>query len=200
MGGDEASQEVSRILRAADEGEPIDMGALLPLVYDKLRAIAAHRMASERKGHTLQATALVHEAYMRLVGAEPVGWACKAHFYAAAAEAMRRILIEHARKRRRMKRGGGLERVPLDVVDLASRECLEEIVSVDEAVRRLQIQDPRSAEVVKLRFYCGLTVEETAEVLGITDRTVRREWAVARAWLQLRIQGEEPWKTGNGTG
>jgi RNA polymerase sigma factor (TIGR02999 family) len=183
MGGDD-SAEISRIL---EEG-PVDMDRLLPLVYGRLREIAAQRMAAERPGHTLDATGLVHEAYLKLVQ-RPVGWRGKAHFYAAAAEAMRRILVDHARGRGREKRGAGRVRLPLDVVDLASREDPAEILSVDEAVRRLEERDPRMAEVVKLRFYAGLSEEETAEALGITDRTVRREWTLARAFLQRELLG-----------
>jgi RNA polymerase sigma factor (TIGR02999 family) len=190
MGESRSPEEISRILAAAGEGEPVDMGTLLPLVYDRLRAIAAHRMAGERRGHTLQATALVHEAYLKLVGEKPLPVRSRAHFYAAAAEAMRRILIDHARGKRRAKRGGGRRGLPLDVVDLASRENLEEIASVDEAVRRLEKRDGRLAEVVKLRFYAGLSVAETAEVLGVTDRTIRTDWALARAWLQRDLSGE----------
>ncbi len=181
MGGDD-SAEVSRILEAGR----VDMDRLLPLVYDRLRAIAAQRMAGERAGHTLDATGLVHEAYLKLVQG-PVGWQGKAHFYAAAAEAMRRILVDHARGRGREKRGAGRVRLPLDVVDLASREDPSEILSVDEAVRRLEERDPRMAEIVKLRFFAGLSDAETAQALGIADRTVRREWTLARAFLQREL-------------
>lgn len=190
MAGEPASREVSRILRDAAEGRGADMEALLPLVYDQLRAIAAQRMAGERREHTLQPTALVHEAYLKLMGREEVGWQSKAHFYAAAAEAMRRILADHARTRNRAKRGGGRARIPLDVVELAAREDPSEILSVDEAIRRLEEQDPRMAGVVKLRFYAGLSEEDTARALGITDRTVRREWTLARAFLQRQLGGD----------
>jgi RNA polymerase sigma factor (TIGR02999 family) len=187
MGGDTASEQVSRILRAADEGEPVDLGALLPLVYDNLRAIARRRMAEERPGHTLEATALVHEAYLKLIGDAPLAWSSKAHFYGAAAEAMRRILIDHARGKGRAKRGGDRTRLPLNVVDLASREDLDEILSLDDAIHRLGEQDPRMARVVTLRFYAGLSEKETAKALGVTYRTVRREWAMARGWLQREL-------------
>jgi RNA polymerase sigma factor (TIGR02999 family) len=196
MGNDDPSRAVSRILRAASADEPVDLGALLPLVYDNLRAIAGRRMATERVGHTLQPTALVHEAYLRLVGQDRLPASSKAHFYAAAAEAMRRILVDHARAKGRLKRRhGGIKRVPLDVVDLASREDLDEILSVDDAVRRLEEQDDRMAAVVKLRFYAGLSEKEAAEVLGVTDRTVRREWTLARAWLQHELSEGESWRT-----
>jgi RNA polymerase sigma factor (TIGR02999 family) len=187
---DPDSRAVSRILRAAGEGEPVDMSALLPLVYDKLRAIAARRMQAEFVDHTLQATALVSEAYLRLVGNERVAWSSRAHFYAAAAEAMRRILIDHARGKARAKRGGRRRALPRDVVDLAVRDNLEEILSVDEAVCRLEETDRRMGAIVKLRFYAGLSERETAQALGISDRTVQREWVLARAWLKLRLSEE----------
>jgi RNA polymerase sigma factor (TIGR02999 family) len=181
MGGGD-SAEISRILRAG----PVDMDRLLPLVYGQLRAIAAARMAGERPGHTLDATGLVHEAYLKLVQG-PLDWRGKAHFYAAAAEAMRRILVDHARGRGREKRGSGRVQLPLDVVELASREDPAEILSVDEAVRRLEERDPRMAEIVKLRFFAGLSDEETAQALGVADRTVRRDWTLARAFLQREL-------------
>ena len=175
---------------------------LLPLVYDQLRRIAQQRLAQERPGHTLQATALVHEAYVRLAGAgaaphEPrVGddpssaspghlqsWDGRAHFFAAAAEAMRRILIEHARAKGRSKRGGGAARLPLSVVDLAEEADPEEILAVDEAIRRLEQRDGRLAQIVQLRFYAGLNHEETAAIVGASERTVRRDWELARALL-----------------
>ncbi len=190
MTDDPDSREVSRILRAAGEGEPVDMSALLPLVYEKLRAIAARRMEDERAGHTLQGTALVNEAYLRLVGEGRLDWSSKAHFYAAAAEAMRRILIDHARSKGRVKRGGRCLGLPLDVLDLATRDNVEEILSVDEAVCRLEETDRRMGAVVKLRFYAGLSERETAQALGISDRTVQREWVLARAWLKRRLSEE----------
>jgi RNA polymerase sigma factor (TIGR02999 family) len=189
MGGSTESREVSRILRASEEGA-VDMDALLPLVYDQLRAIAVQRMAAERNDHTLQATALVNEAYLKLVGRDKLSWKGKGHFYAAAAEAMRRILVDHARGRGREKRGAGRKKIPLDIVDLATRNDAQEILSVDEAVRRLEEQDPRMGQIVKLRFFAGLSAEETAQALGVTDRTVRNDWRLARAWLQ-RDLGEE---------
>jgi len=182
------SREVSRILRAAHDGQPVDTDALLPLVYDQLRTIAAKRMAYERPGHTLQATALVHEAYLKLLGNDALAWSSKTHFYGAAAEAMRRILIDHARGRGRAKRRGRRVRLPLDVVDLARRDDAAEILSVDEAIRRLEVQDPRMATIVRLRFYAGLSVEETAQALGVTERTVYREWQTARTWLELQLR------------
>jgi RNA polymerase sigma factor (TIGR02999 family) len=147
-------------------------------------------MATERPGHTLGPTALVHEAYLRLVGDGGVGWSGKAHFYAAASEAMRRILVDHARAQNSQKRGGGRLRLALDVVELASREDPAEILALDEAVSRLEEQDPRMAEIVKLRFFAGLQDEETAEALNVSRRTVCREWTMARAFLQ-REMGRE---------
>ena len=177
----DTSEEVSRILRA----EKIDMDALLPLVHSQLRTIAAKRMAGERNDHTLGTSALVNEAYLKLVGRVQLGWEGKAHFYAAAAEAMRRILVDHARGKGRVKRGGGRVQLPLDVVDLASRENIEEIVAVDEAVRRLE---KSMAEIVKLRFFAGLSENETAQALRMSERTVRREWTFARAFLQRELE------------
>lgn len=166
---------------------------LLTLVYDQLRKIAQQRMNAERADHTLDATGLVHEAYLRLIGDADVKWANRAHFFKAAAEAMRRILIEHARARGRVKRGGGGDqprrRMPLNVLELAAEADLDEILSVDDAVRRLEEQDPGLAQIVRLRFYGGLSEEEVAEALQVSDRTVRREWTLARAWLKRAIEG-----------
>lgn len=173
--------DVTRLLRAGADGEAD--GELLPLVYDHLKQIARARMKSERAGHTLQATALVHEAWVRVAGGAEVAWTDRAHFYGAAAEAMRRILIEHARARGRVKRGGGLRRQPLDVVDLAIEADSTEILALDEAIERLEEQDARAAKIVRLRFYAGLSVDETAQALDLSRRTVLREWAFARAWL-----------------
>lgn len=180
--------DASRILRDLEAGNPVDLAALFPAVYEDLRRIAARHLAAERKDHTLQPTALVHEAYLRLLGNQPLGWRGRAQFYGAAAEAMRRILIDHARGKGRQRRGGGQRvRLPLDAAELAQAENAEEILSVDEAIRRLEDQDPRMAEIVKLRFFAGLSYEETAETLGVTERTVYREWQLARAWLQQRL-------------
>ncbi len=179
--------DITRLLDAASGGDPRAAQELLPLVYDQLRKAAQQQMAAERPDHTLQATALVHEAYIRLVGSHQTTWESRAHFYVAAAEAMRRILIEHARKRTRIKRGGGHKRVPLSAVYLAEDARPEEIVSVDAAIRRLEKRDSRMAKIVRLRFFAGLSVEETAQILGLSDRSVRREWALARAWLHRQL-------------
>ena len=184
--------DVTRMLNDASAGRREAAGDLLPLVYQQLRAIAMKRMAEERSGHTLQATALVHEAYLRLVGNADLAWSSRGHFYFAAAEAMRRILIEHARKRGRLKRGGGHQRTPLSVVDLAAEPDPERIVSLDEAIQRLEKEDARTADVVRLRFFAGLGVEETARVLDVSTRTVMREWSYARAWLYRALEEREP--------
>lgn len=179
--------EASRILRDLEAGHPVELAALFPLVYDDLRRIAARHLGAERGDHTLQPTALVHEAYLRLLGNQPFSWRSKAQFYGAAAEAMRRILIDHARGKGRQRRGGGRVRLPLDAAELARSDSIDEILSVDDALCRLEEQDPRMAAIVKLRFFAGLSAEETAVALGVTDRTVYREWLLARAWLQQRL-------------
>lgn len=174
--------EITRILQEC-RGRSGAAEELAPLVYEQLRAIAQQRIREERVGHTLQATALVHEAYLRLVGSWEAPWQARGQFYAAAAAAMRRILIDHARRRGSRKRGGGKSAVPLNVVDLAREHDPDQIAALDEAVTRLEQEDPRAAEVVKLRFFAGLSVDETAEVLGLSERTVMREWSFARARL-----------------
>lgn len=168
-------------LRGATRSEALER--LVPVVYAELRAMAQTHLRNERPDHTLQATALVHEVYLRLLGDERPAWNRRRHFFYAAAEAMRRILIEHARKRGRVKRGGKRVRVPLTGLNLATTHDPEEILALDDAIRRLEEQDPKAAEVVRLRFFAGLSVEETARALDLSDRTVKREWAVARAWL-----------------
>jgi RNA polymerase sigma factor (TIGR02999 family) len=175
-------------------GPPGGRAELLPLVYEQLRGLARRQMAGERAGHTLQPTALVHEAYLRLLRDRSVAWAGRAQFFCAAAEAMRRILVEHARARGRLKRGGGAaegggrRRVPLSVLELATGEDPAEILALDEAVRRLEGENPELGAVVRLRFYAGLSVEEAAEVLGVSARSVKRDWSYARAWL-FRVLG-----------
>jgi RNA polymerase sigma factor (TIGR02999 family) len=175
--------DVTLILEKIEGGDACAADELLPVVYEQLRHIAQQHMAQERADHTLQATALVHEAYLRLVGPGRIPWKNKAHFYAAAAEAMRRILIEHARKRGRIKRGGDHRRAPVSLADLAAEHDFKEIVAVDDAIRRLEEEDANAAKVVRLRFFAGLSVSETAKALDVSLRTVARDWAYARAWL-----------------
>jgi RNA polymerase sigma factor (TIGR02999 family) len=163
---------------------------LLPLVYQSLKELARQRMSLERPGHTLQATALVHEAYLRLVG-KNVRFAGRIQFYHAAAQAMRRILVEHARARGRVKRGGAARRVPINILDLAEEASRDEILALDEAIRRLEEHTPDIAAVVRLRFFAGLTVEQTAEALSIGRRSVDRAWAYARVWLFRELYEEE---------
>lgn len=195
MPDDSTHEPVTQLLLQAGGPPP---AKLLEIVYDHLRRLAELRMRSESPGHTLQATALVHEAYAKLVDNTAVQWQGRAHFFAAAAEAMQRILVDHARARARLKRGGpggpsaadadspdrAHRRVPLNLEDLAADADPEEILSVDLAFQRLQEMDPDLARVVRLRFFAGLTEEETALALGVSDRTVRREWTIARAWLR----------------
>lgn len=190
MTPDDASQ-VTQILHRAGAGDHAAVDELLPLVYDQLRRDAQNRMAGERADHTLGATALVHEAYLRLVGDRPLPWQNRAHFYAAAAEAMRRILVERARRRGRIKHGGGRQRVPLDDVAVETDEKFLNYVVLDEALCRMKKQDERMSQVVMLRFFAGLTIEDTAQALGISPMTVKREWACARAWLYDELFADE---------
>lgn len=183
--------EVTQILEAIETGDSTATDRLLPIVYDELREIAARQMAFERAGHSLQATALVHEAYMKLIGTEQVRWSGRAHFFGAAAESMRRILVDSARKRDRKKRGGTRRRLALDVADLAMDEQASQVLALDEALTRLESQDARMASIVKLRFFSGLSVEETAKTLDTSPRTVKREWALARAWLFRALREED---------
>jgi RNA polymerase sigma factor (TIGR02999 family) len=176
--------QVSQILNAIEQGDPHAAGQLLPLVYEELRRLAAARLAAEKPGQTLQATALVHEAYLRLVGTgeEPV-WENRRHFFAAAAQAMRCILIESARRKKRVKRGGGLVRVDLEQAEAPADGWSDELLDLEEAVELLAREDPQKAELVRLRFYGGLSVEEAGRCLGISRATADRWWAYARAWL-----------------
>jgi RNA polymerase sigma factor (TIGR02999 family) len=181
--------DVTHLLDAAAAGDRKAAADLLPLVYDELRMLAAARMADESPEHTLQATALVHEAYLRLVGT-PAGdrWDSRGHFFAAAAEAMRRILVEKARRNKRRKHGGGRRRLSLDeVADTFVQAPSEDLVSLDEALTRLTDHDPVKAEVVKLRFFAGLTMPETAQALGLSLATVERYWTYARTWLYAEL-------------
>lgn len=182
------SGDVTRLLRDAAAGQPQAARELLPLVYRCLRDLAARQMGHQRSGHTLQATALVHEAYLRLVGGVNVPWDNRAHFYGAAAEAMRRVLIDHARRVGSKKRGGGRKREIANVADLAREETIAEALEIDEAIEALRRDDPRAASVVHLRFYTGLSVDETAAALDVAPSTVDREWRYARAWLLRHLK------------
>jgi RNA polymerase sigma factor (TIGR02999 family) len=186
-GEEQRADEISRLLAAAEAGEPVDMEALLPLVYDQLRRIAQRQMNTERSGHTLQATALVHEAYLKLVGAG-LSWKSKSHFYRAAAEAMRRILVDHARSQGRAKRGGGRQRVAVNLADLVANSSPAEFLAVDEAIRRFKEAEPRAGSIAHLRLYAGLSIAETAEALEIPQRTVERDWSYARTWLYEKLR------------
>jgi RNA polymerase sigma factor (TIGR02999 family) len=180
--------EVTRILSAIDGGDPHAAGQLLPLVYDELRKLAAQRLAQEAPGQTLQATALVHEAYLRLVdGDTPQQWNSRGHFFAAAAEAMRRILIDHARRKKADKAGGSWQRHELIDAELAVDSTGDELFAVDEALSRFAAEHPRAAQMVHLRFFLGQTLEEAAAHLGLQVRTVYRDWAYARAWLRREL-------------
>jgi RNA polymerase sigma factor (TIGR02999 family) len=187
--------EVTRILSAIEQGEPQAAERLLPLVYDELRELAAQRLAQEKPGQTLQATALVHEAYLRLVDTDNVRqWNSRAHFFAAAAEAMRRILIESARRKRRPKHGGDRHRADLDSGD-AIAPPVADLLALDEALEKLAAEDKDSADLVKLRYFAGLSLAEAAEALGLPARTAGRRWAYARAWLgEETLGGPDPGK------
>ena len=179
---------VTQLMHAAARGDGAAANQLFPLVYDQLLALARSHMRHENSNHTLQATALVHEAYLRLVGSASLTWTTRAEFFRASANAMRRILVDYARRRGRIKRGGERKREPLDAIDLAVSSDPDEIMALDVAVTRLAETDPRAADVVQLRFYAGLSVEDTAAALGLSERTVKREWAFARAWLYQALQ------------
>jgi RNA polymerase sigma factor (TIGR02999 family) len=186
--------EITQILNAIDKGDLHAAGQLLPLVYQELRQLAVQKLAQEKPGQTLQATALVHEAYLRLVGKEDENrWNSRGHFFGAAAEAMRRILVEHARRKHRQRHGGEHRRVPLDAVDVAAAEPTDDLLALDEALDRLADAEPAAAQVVKLRYFAGLTIEQTAAALGISIRTANRHFAFAKAWLfqQIRLSSSE---------
>jgi RNA polymerase sigma factor (TIGR02999 family) len=185
--------DVTRILDAIEQGDPHAANELLPLVYEELRRLAAAQMAREKAGQTLDATALVHEVYLRLVGTNPEQpWNSRGHFFAAAAEAMRRILVESARRKHRLKRGGDLERRALEPDDLVAPEPDQRLLALDEALTRLSAREPDKAELVKLRWFVGLSGDAAAAVLGISPATADRWWSYARAWLRLEISGENP--------
>jgi RNA polymerase sigma factor (TIGR02999 family) len=179
--------DVTHILSAIAQGDPQAASQLLPLVYDELRKLAAQKLAHEPTGQTLQPTALVHEAYLRLVGDQT--FEGRGHFFAAAAEAMRRILVENARRKGRRKRGGHLDRADLDERQLAAPEIREDIVALDQALTKLAGEDKRAADVVQLRYFAGLALPEVAHVLGVSPRTAGRLWSYARAWLRQEMEG-----------
>ena len=181
---------VTTLLNAAAEGDPSAADQLLPLVYSQLRALAQRHMLGERCDHTLQATALVHEAYLRLVENAGIDWKRRGHFYLAAADAMRRVLVDHARARGAAKRGGSWKNVTLDLDDLIEERGMGELLAIDEALEQLAASDPRAAQVVRLRFFAGLSVDDTAVALQLSPRSVDREWQYARAWLRQRLSDD----------
>jgi RNA polymerase sigma factor (TIGR02999 family) len=184
--------EVTQLLSAIDQGDPKAADQLLPLVYDELRKLAAAKLVHEQPGQTLQATALVHEAYLRLVQGEAVpSWQSRGHFFASAAEAMRRILINRARDKRRLKRHGARKRLDLDRVELAVDTNDETLIEIDEALARLEREDKVAADLVKLRFFAGLSLKQSAQSLGLSQRTGERQWAYARAWLYDHLRRSE---------
>ncbi|HZN34409.1 MAG TPA: ECF-type sigma factor [Pirellulaceae bacterium] len=193
---------VTQLLDAAAAGDPAAAAQLLPLVYNELRTLAAARMAAERSDHTLSATALVHEAYLRLVarpggeaGGEVLAWNSRGHFFAAAAEAMRRILVESARRKGRLRHGGGRRRLDLEQVAVLHDDQNDELLALDEALGRLDAEEPETAAVVKLRYFAGLTTEQAAAALDISLRTANRHWAYARAWLFQALGGDSEEKS-----
>ena len=179
--------DVTRILNAIERGDAKAADELLPLVYEELRLLAAQKLSHEPPGQTLQATALVHEAYLRLVGDEPQNWTGRGHFFAAAAEAMRRVLVDNARRKQAHKRGGDRQRLPLEAMDVAMRVTPEEIVALDDALTALARVDAQAAQIVKLRLFAGLSMDQAAQAIGVSRATAYREWTYARAWLRSRI-------------
>ena len=180
--------DVTQILNAVERGDAHAGNDLLPVIYEELRRIAAHKMAGEAAGHTLQATALVHEAWLRMVGAHQRSWQNRAHFFSAAAEARRRILVEHARRRRSLKRGGGSEHEEFDESLLVLAAAPDELLAVHEALDGLAAKDPQAAELVKLRYFVGMTMEEAATAMGLPKRTAENIWTYARTWLHREIR------------
>lgn len=183
--------DVTQLLQRIDQGNPHAAAELLPLIYDKLRALASHKLRHEAPGQTLQGTALVHEAYLKLVGGgSRQEWQGRRHFFAAAAEAMRRILVDNARMKKSLKRGGDREREPLPDVQAGSRVSLDDVLDISEALEKFSREDPQKAELVKLRYFAGLPLPEVAEILGISRATASRHWTYAKAWLFDEIFGE----------
>lgn len=182
-----ADAQITVLLKAAATGNAQASNDLLPLVYEELRRLARSFLTGERAGQTLQPTALVHEAYLRLIGPTDAGWEGRSHFYGAAALAMRRILIDRARHKKRLKRGGGLERTPLEEIDLADEPPPDEVLAVEQAVLQLEAEEPRKGQIVNLRYFAGMTTEETAAALDVSVGTVEREWRFIRAWLRSKL-------------
>jgi RNA polymerase sigma factor (TIGR02999 family) len=180
-------QEVTQLLKKAQDGDRAALDRLLPVIYDELRRVAANQLRQERADHTLQATALVHEAYLRLLEQREVDWQNRAHFFSIAAEMMRRILVNYAVQRNAQKRGLGAARLSLEEAISFSDEKDFDLVSLDDALKQLAAYDAGAARIVELRFFGGLTIEETAEVLGVSDSTVKREWRMAKAWLKTKL-------------
>ena len=195
MPGELDTRNISRLLRAWSDGDRAALNGLTPIVYEELRRLAHRYMGRERPGHTLQTTALVNEAYMRLVDYKRMQWQDRAHFFAVAAQVMRRILVDYARSRN-VKRGAGVPHVPLDDVAVVSRDRTADLVALDDAMEALARLDPRKVQIIEMRFFGGLSVEETAEVLKVSPATVRRDWSIAKFWLYRELGGG----TGDGLG
>jgi RNA polymerase sigma factor (TIGR02999 family) len=184
----ENSQEITQLLKDWSEGNQTALDELMPLVYDELRRQASRYLRNERQGHTLQTTALIHEAYLKLIGVEQIEWQNRNHFFAIASVAMRRILVDYARERKREKRGGIAENLPLDeALQISANEKSVDLIALDEALNRLAKLDERQARVVELRYFSGLSIDETAEVLGVSNATVRLDWNLAKAWLKQEL-------------
>jgi RNA polymerase sigma factor (TIGR02999 family) len=190
--------DVTRVLQAASAGDPFAAAELLPLVYDELRRLAAHRLAGERNEHTLQPTALVHEAWLKIAGADERTWQGRQHFFATAAEAMRRILVDRARRRQAAKRGAGEEHIDSDDVDIPAPAPDDQLLAMNDALANFATVDARKAELVNLRYFVGMTFEEAAEVLGIAVPTAKQWWAYARAWLRVEMTEVEAAKPDGG--
>lgn len=185
-----SSHQVTQLLLAWGDGDPAAFNELMPLVYAELRTLARRQMQRERSGHTLQATALVHEAYLRLIDQRQVHWQNRAQFFAVAAQVMRRVVVDYARKRRRVKRGGGTPHLSLDEAALLTPSQAPQVLELDEALHRLAAVDERKSRVVEMRYFGGLSVEEVAAVLGVSENTVISDWAVAKAWLRRELESQ----------
>jgi len=188
-GLDDAFETIGRLLRDSQSGEPKASAQLLPLLYQELRRLARSLLSKKPPGQTLQPTALVHEAYLRLTEDVDSSWDSRGHFFAAAAQAMREILVDEARRKDALKRGGDRKRTPLDEASISIEAPSEDLLALDEALKRLELDDPRKGRIVSLRYFAGLTIEETAQSMGISTATVEREWRYVRVWLQREISG-----------